>query len=197
MAPPPGQPPYGTPAQGNVSFPTGPGAVPPGPANARAAQGGGGNKGMLLGIAAVVGVLSIGAVVFALKGSQSAPAVPLVMPTASASAADVTVLDAGSGLGAVTPPPPDSAVAGLDNGPVTPPGQSHPQQHHDAGAGKGGTNPVGPPHVTPGPSPSPAPPTPAGSEPIECVKARLMRQAGNIALFQQLEKQCVAKGGHI
>jgi tRNA A-37 threonylcarbamoyl transferase component Bud32 len=195
MTPPAAQ--AGTPAMGNVTFPTPNAGVPQPPPNARAhAQGGGGNKGMLLGIAGVVGVLSIGLVVFALKGHSSSP---------SPGELNLGALDAGSSAAVVDLTPDaaaepalaisDASVPGLaqldPNGttPYTPPhgGGTH-REGHDAGAGKL-------PSPTPAPSHGPAPAP--GTEPIECVKARIMRAAGNIGQFQSLEKQCVAKGGHV
>ncbi len=189
----------GTPALGNVAFPTPGAGVPQPPPNARAhAQaGGGGNKGMLLGIAAVVGLLSVGAVVFALKGHSSTPSggelnLSALDAGSSSALVDLT-LDAGAAPAVAIADASDPGLAQLlPNGttPYTPP---HPGTHHDAGAGKL-------PGPTPAPSHGPAPapgPAPAGGDPIECVKARVMRAAGNIPLFQALEKQCVAKGGHV
>ena len=186
----------GTPAQGNVSFPTPNAGVPQPPPNAHA-QGAGGNKGMLLGIAGVVAVLSIGAVVFAMKGHSSTPAVDLSSfdagsaPTvvdltgadAAAPVADNTVADAGDpGLAALVGP-------GTTPGPGPGPHGGGGSAHHDGGAPK---PPIAPPaHSGGGTTP------PAGTDPIECVKARLMRAAGNIPAFQTLSKECVAKGGHV
>jgi serine/threonine-protein kinase len=203
MSPAPGQPSYGTPAQGNVAFPT-PGAGVPQPASASRSGGGGVNKGMILGIAGVVGVLSIGAIVLALKGhSSSVPAQPLDVPSAAPSEAVLTPPDAGA-LAQDTPAP-SGSVAPL--APLDPSGGGGGGGGGEHGGGsKGGKGGKGTPPPAPAPShgaaPPPAPtlfPTapPASTEPIECVKARLMRQAGNILLFQQLERQCIAKGGHI
>jgi hypothetical protein len=157
---------------------------------------------MLLGIAAVVGLLSIGAVLFALKGHGSSATVPPAnLSTGPAVAPGPVDLTAGmdAGAPAAVPAVPEQPLQGLDDGKGSAAhGGSSGAKHapgHDAGGG----------HVQPGPAPShgPAPITPppitppAAGEPLECVKARIMRAAGNIAAFQTLEKQCVAKGGHI
>jgi len=187
MSPAPGQ--AGTPALGNVAFPTPGTGVPQPPPNAHAqSQGGGGNKGMLLGIAGVVALLSIGAVVFALKGHSSPSAGNLDLSALD----DLTAtLDAGAELAVAISDASVPGLAQLDPNGTTPYSPPHPGgAHHDAGAGKL-------PGPTPAPSHGPAPAPAPGTEPIECVKARIMRAAGNIAQFQSLEKQCVAKGGHI
>jgi serine/threonine-protein kinase len=183
----------GTPALGNVSFPTPGVGVPQPQAQAHVKEGG--NKGLLLGIAGVVAILSIGAVVFALKGGSSSPAVNLnafdagsapgvvdLVPTLDAGAiAETTNLDASL-----------AGLEGLQNGGGAGPHPGPGAPHHDAGAGKLPTPaPSVPPHGT-------SPPLmPIGTDPIECVKARLMRAAGNIPAFQTLSKECVAKGGHV
>jgi len=196
--------PAGTPAQGNVAFPTPNAGVPQAPPNARQSgqAGGGGNKGMLLGIAAVVGVLSVGAIGFALHGrSSGGPPVDLSALDAGQAPATVDLL-AGMDAGAppvVTPSPSDSALGTLQpSGPSGGGGggPSHPTAHPGGGKEPPGKEPPGkePPGKEP---PGKEPPGPAKTPSIACLQASLMRKAGNIAAYQQLKKACEANGGSV
>jgi hypothetical protein len=185
---PPAQAHFGTPAQGNVAFPTPNAGIPQAPPRS---QGGGGNKGMLLGAAGVIGLLSVGAIVFALKGSGSSSGGPGLVFDAGP-AATVTDLTTPSATAAPSTAPAESNDPGL-----APLATSHnsnppvPAAHHDGGAGPHpGTTPTTPPAT-------PTTPPAGGGEPVECAKARAMRAAGNIPLFQALAKQCEAHGGHV
>jgi serine/threonine-protein kinase len=108
----------GTPALGNVAFPT-PGAMPQTPHGPPSdAPSGGGSRSMLLGIAGVVAVLSVGAIGFALKGHAPAKDEPFPMPSAAPadSVDDLVGLDAGA------PPVIEPAPSGSAFGPLHPPG---------------------------------------------------------------------------
>ncbi len=192
----------GTPAMGNVAFPTPNGGIPQPPLNAHQAadQGAsGGNRGMLLGIAAVVAVLSLTAVGFALRGGSSsgaqipvAPPIPpppeTVLPAADADAPPAPSGSADESLGKLLP-----------SGPAA--GGAHPAPHHDAGpAGSAHETPPGPGSahepVTP-PVVSPFPQPIRRGEPFACQQAALMRRAGNVQTYQQLKKTCEAAGGTV
>jgi serine/threonine-protein kinase len=184
---PPAQAHFGTPAAGNVAFPTPNAGIPQAPPREAQRGGGGGNKGMLLGIAGVVGVLSVGAIVFALKGSGSSNGSSLntLMADAGAPAApvDLTQQGAASATASAGPAPSDTGLAPLT--PAHPGPAPGPAVHHDGGA-------------HPGPAPSGSTkPGPAAAEPVECVQARAMRASGNIMMYRALQEKCEAKGGHI
>jgi predicted Ser/Thr protein kinase len=197
----------GTPAQGNVAFPTPNAGVPQAPPNARqggpSGGGGGGNKGMLLGIAGVVAVLSIAAVGFALKGrSSSAPPIDLGALDAApvAQMVDLTGGDAAATVPSSTAPI-DSSLPGLTPSGPAPGGggSSHGSAHHDAGAGKepgkgGGTAGGAPGSGSSGGAAGGGKP---GGVPFACTQAALMRKAGNIGAYQTLKKQCEAQGGTV
>jgi hypothetical protein len=167
----------GTPALGSVAFPTPGAGVPQAPPNARnaAIAGGGGSRGTLLGIAAVLGVLSLGAIVFAMRGSGGESAVPLAFDAGPPQA----VLDL---LDAAAPPAIPALPADTPLGPLAP---STPVSHgggrhetHDGGTAKeahdaGGAKEPLPapiastPHLFPpgfggATVPPPPPPQPAG-----------------------------------
>jgi predicted Ser/Thr protein kinase len=197
----------GTPALGNVAYPTPNAGVPQAPPNARqAGKADGGNRGMLLGIAAVVGVLSVGMIAFALKGSSSSGgSPPPLMPPSTAPAATVDLTEAGATptLGNVPTIDTSSQLGkliepGIGGGPITP----HPARH-DAGVkepgGKepGGKEPGGAPKPgSSGPGTVPIKPPPA-AENFACTQAAVMRKAGNMGAFQQLKKACEAAGGTV
>ncbi|HEY2518415.1 MAG TPA: protein kinase, partial [Polyangiaceae bacterium] len=208
MQPYPGQAgqgaPAGTPAFGNVAFPTPHAGVPQPPPNARAqAQQGGGNRGLLLAIAGVVAVGSIAAVVLGTRKSSAPSDFSMLDAGGSTSTAVLNLIDAG----AVAPPPVDSTpLAALDPAKPAPPSGGHPAAHHDGGAkeppgkeppGKEPPGSVVPPGTPGHPSATPPPPPPAGKVPFQCEQASLMRKAGNIGAYQALKKACEAAGGTV
>jgi tRNA A-37 threonylcarbamoyl transferase component Bud32 len=130
----PGAPVQGyTPVGGNVAFPTPAGIPQPPPREVH----GGGNRKMLLGLAGVIGVASIVAIAFAMKGSSggskavdfdngaSGPAPATSLAPASAgepgATASAGLVDSASGAGAEVPP--------LNGN-----GAPHPQAHGLSGA---------------------------------------------------------------
>src|SRR5439155_23816994 len=132
----PAQASWGTPAQGNVAFPT-PGAGIPQPPP-RTQPGSGGKTGMLLAIAGVVGLLSIGAILFAMKGGSHSNAGGLDLRTDAAPSTDLTQLSAAD-TGA--PSTPDTTEAPIPT--LSPPTHvaTGPVAHKDAGAKPGATTP--------------------------------------------------------
>jgi serine/threonine-protein kinase len=193
----------GTPAQGNVALPTPNAGVPQAPPNARQA-GGGGNKGMLLGIAGVVGVLSIGLVAFALHGS-GAPGGGGAMPAFDAAPAAPMVNLTSEDAGAVAIPTPSAAGSDQPLAPLAPTGPSSGGGHGGKGEpgkgepgkgqpGKGSSSGGG---GTPTPTPTPAPAPSAKPAPFICAQAAMMRRAGNIAAYQTLKAKCEALGGTV
>ena len=187
----------GTPALGNVAYPTPNAGVPQAPPNARqAAQAsGGGNRGMLLGIAAVVGIVSVGMIGYATLGNRSGggggSSAALVPSSSVPAATAVDLLEAGPPP-ALTAPPIDSTPLGtlLPSAPGGGGGSAHPAQHHEAGGAK-----------EPGPKGTPPPAGTGGAvKPVEnfaCQQAAVMRKAGNVAAYQQLKKACEAAGGTV
>ena len=169
----PGGPPAFTPAGGNMSMPSGVGAIPQPPAR----EGGGKNKGTILAVAGVIGLASLVAIVFAVKGSGSSPAAPL--PTGTFTSDPMTVLS-----GAV---PTDTATPSAAGGELPPlNGASSGGGWH--GGGSGGV-------VHPGGSSGSSSSGGAKVEPPECAKARAEKAAGKP--FQGDKLACEAKGGHI
>jgi hypothetical protein len=166
----------------------------------------------LLGIAAVLGVLSLGAIVFAMRGSGGESAVPLAFDAGPPQA----VLDL---LDAAAPPAIPALPADTPLGPLAP---STPVSHgggrhetHDGGTAKeahdaGGAKEPLPapiastPHLFPpgfggATVPPPPPPQPAGVKPVPfaCQQAALMRRAGNVTAYQMLKKACEGEGGQV
>jgi outer membrane biosynthesis protein TonB len=204
-------PAYGAP--GNHSYAT-PGGVPAAPP--RQDRSGGGNKGLILGAAGVVGVLSIvallwGAGVF--KSSPSTPDVPFDLGTSAPPTATTTAAptDTATATATTTAAPLTNTAAPLNN--PTPP--SPPPKPTTTPK----PNPTPPPAPTPTPTPTPAPtpppaptPTPAPtpvptptptptpprpSEPQSCIAYRQAKAGGQIeAVINALAKKCRAEGGN-
>jgi hypothetical protein len=156
---------------------------------------------MLLGIAAVVGVLSIGMIGFALKGSSSGGSTtPLIPPNAAPAATTVDLLEGGGATPAPIPtdnpaPIPTLVPAGGGGG-----GGGAPHVHHDGGVKEpGGKEPGGkePAPKASGTGGSVPPKPPAAVENFACTQAAVMKKAGNIAAYQQLKKACEAAGGTV
>jgi serine/threonine-protein kinase len=164
-----------TPAAGNMAMPT-PAGIPQPPV-----RGGGGgeksNKGLILGIAGVVGVASVIAIVFAMKGSSSAPAAPL--PSGAFTNSDpMTVLS--------SPAPTDStppATSGSGGGDVPPLNGGSSGGHGGGGSsgGHGGSS---------GGSSGGGKP-----EPPQCAKAR--GEKPGTPQYQSDKLACIAGGGHV
>ncbi len=198
---------YGTPPAGNHAMNAGGVGVPAGP-GPRTHGGGGGGKGPLLAVAGVIALLSIGAVVFAMKGSSSK----------STGGLDLTGYDAGTSapmtdIGTPTPeataaPVAQAFDASLDPiKPTTPTRTSTPTHTpaKDAG-GAPATIPTVMPTTIPTTLPTHVPtaipttvPTvpPASAEPRECANARLLYSVGNRPDGDKLAKLCRDKGGHL
>jgi serine/threonine-protein kinase len=187
---PPGPPVQGyTPVGGNVAFPTPAGIPQPPPRQPK----GGGNRTPLLIVAGVIGLASVAAIGFAVKGSSGAKAVDFDNSntnTAVASAAE-TAAPVDSNSGGDIPP--------LNGGGATPP---HPQPHGNPNPNPG-PNPT-PPHTnpTPNPTPPPTPTTPPAPQPSpgkydgpECQKARTLRALNHPKEAQTWALACIAKGG--
>jgi hypothetical protein len=189
----PGAPAHGyTPVGGNVAFPTPAGIPQPPPRDA-----GGGNRKPLLVAAGLIGLASIGAIVFALKGSSSGKVVtfdPGVTPPAPE-----TSLVASSTASAPATAPADTGSPGGDIPPLnggTTPRPTPPHGNPSPGPGPGPT----PPHPGPGPTP-PAPTTPPTPPPAkydgpECQKARTLKALGHPKEAQTWALACIAKGGN-
>jgi serine/threonine-protein kinase len=181
-----------TPAGGNVSYPT-PAGIPQPPERG---QGGGGGRTWLLVTAGLIGVASVVAIVFAMKGSSggggksvvfdsgpSDPATTLVPGTPT----DTPPVDTGSGGG---------DLPALSGGGKTPPPGPGPGPHNNP-------QPPGPqpPGPTP-PGPTPPGPTPPGPKPgpkydgPECQKARQLKAIGHAKEAEQWAILCIAKGGN-
>jgi serine/threonine-protein kinase len=204
-----GAPPQaGTPALGNVAFPTPSGGLPDAP---QSAQGGGGNRSILLGIAAVIGVLSVGAIGLALHGQSSpAPAINLVLDSGATPAVDLLAgVDAGSpntapvdtALGTLQPSGPGGSTHGAHPGTGKESGGKEPGGREAAGKDAGAAA-VKEPGKEPVPVPPPIPPKGiASAKPVAlaftCSQASVMRRAGNVGAYENLKKLCESQGGTV
>jgi eukaryotic-like serine/threonine-protein kinase len=199
----PGAPQGYTPVGGNVAFPT-PAGIPQPPPPREA--GGGGNRKTLLAVAGIIGLASVVAIVFAVKGSSgggnkdvtfdngggSAPAPATSLAPASGSAEPaVPANTASSGSGGDIPP-----LNGGGSEPPRPAPHSNPTPNPNPGPGPS----PAPPHTTPTPTPpAPAPaPTPAPGkyEGPECQRARTLKALGHPKEAQTWALACIAKGGN-
>jgi tRNA A-37 threonylcarbamoyl transferase component Bud32 len=199
-APPHGAPPPFTPAGGNVSFPT-PAAIPQPPPRGGPGAGGGSNKTPLLIAAGVIGLASVGAIVFALKGGSHAA--PVVFDNGSAPAPATSLAPASTA--ADTPPAPDPASPAPDVPPLAAAGgggapHGGPAPHPSPTPGhSGGEHPAPPapgPTAPPTPAPPPTPPPAARYDGPECQKARNLKAIGRAAQAQSWALACEAKGGN-
>jgi hypothetical protein len=177
----PAAPPY-TPAAGNMSFPTPAGIPQPPPRGGGGADGGGkSNKGLILGIAGVIGVASVVAIVFAMKGSGSAPAAPL--PSGAFTNSDPMTVLSGAAPTDTTPAPSTASSGDL------PPLNGGGSGGHGGGSGSGGH---------PGSSSGGGSGSGSGggkTDPPECAKARAEKAAGKP--YQSDNLVCISKGGHM
>jgi eukaryotic-like serine/threonine-protein kinase len=192
----PGAPAHGyTPVGGNVAFPT-PAGIPQPPVR----DAGGGNRKPLLVAAGLIGVASVVAIVFAVKGGSSGNKDVTFDPGNSPPAPVTSMVPASTASGASAPPA-DTGSSGAEVPPLN--GGSTPR-------------PTPPPHGNPGPSPGPAPPhpgpapgptappqptTPPTPQPAkydgpECVRARTLKALGHAKEAQTWVLQCIAKGGN-
>ncbi|MBV9948881.1 MAG: protein kinase, partial [Myxococcales bacterium] len=161
------RPPRGA-TQGNVSFPT-PAAIPqPPPRNERER---GGSRSLLLGLAAVIGLASVGAIAFAMhaRSGKSGPS-PDFGATTSSPTPDATLGTAAPGGNAASAPtaaptaggesPGSSEVPPLSGG-ATPRPAPHASPHPAPGVG-----PTAPPKPGPGTTPNPTPVAPPPQVPV-------------------------------
>lgn len=183
---------------------------------ARTSSGGGG-RGMIFGIAAVIGVLSIIAIVFALKGRKPKPAGnDLSSLSASDTSAATDTATAGadaaapvaSGTGGGEPLPDLTGPAGSGKRPLStrPAGSGKPPGTATASTGKpsgSSTTPPPPTTTTPPPPPpptttTPPPPPPPAADPQSCKDARALRAKGDTGFaFQLAASQCQKHGGKL
>ena len=167
-APPGGQVGAYTPAQGNVAYPT-PAGFPQPPARE---SGAGGGRTVLLVVAGILGVASVVAIVFAVRGSGSGNAVQF--QNTIPSAAPTTVLTPVATATQTSAPP------ATGTGEVPPlVGTVHPT--------------AVPPHPTATQPIATATPKYDGPE---CQRARTMRSLGHPKEAEQWGLRCIAKGGN-
>jgi serine/threonine-protein kinase len=168
-----------TPVGGNVAFPT-PAGIPQPPAPPAEKSG---NRSMLLILAGVLGVASLVAIGFALKGSGGEKPVKFDNNANAIKADPMTVLS-GAPVDTGAPIPSSPAVlpplAGGSSSGVAPHVQSHP-----TGSA-----------VEPHPSAVPSATKPPPYDGIECQRARALRAAGRTRLAEQQSLICIAKGGN-
>ncbi len=196
----PGAPAQGyTPVGGNVAFPTPAGIPQPPPRDA----GGGGNRKTLLIAAGAIGLVSIVAIAFAVKGSSGGGTKDVTFDNNQPQPAPETSLVATTTGSAATAPPAETGSPGggdvppLNGGGPSP--RPAPQPHTNPPPGPG---PV-PPHTGPAPAPTtppttppaPAPPAPAKYDGPECQKARTLKALGHPKEAQTWALACIAKGG--
>jgi hypothetical protein len=181
-----------TPPGGNVAFPT-PAGIPQPPAR----QGsGGGGRGVLLATAGLIGVASIVAIVFAVRGHGSGSAVMFDAGDIPVSPAQTT-LTADPSVASATAPPADTggAIPGLNAGGGGGGGTPHPAPHPTK-PGEPPTKPGSEPPNTP-PNTPPAPPNPPKPkyDGPECQTAHRLKALGHAKEAQSFALACIAKGG--
>ena len=177
-----------TPAGGNLAFPTPAGVPEPPPQE----SSGGGRKPLLVA-AGLIGIASIGAIVFAMRGGAQAEPKPVVFDNAAQPAPATSLMPGGPaadtpGAPAPTNVPPLNGAAGALH-PVPHPTATHSQE----------------PAPLPVPLPQPSQPAPPVS-PIqppgvrydgpECQRARRLRSLGRPHEAQSWALACIAKGGN-
>jgi eukaryotic-like serine/threonine-protein kinase len=174
-----------TPVGGNVAFPT-PAGIPQAPS--RDGSRGGGGRTLLLASAGLIGVASVVAIVFAMRGSGQAGAV-LFDAGNLPSAAPPTTLTADPSFATASAAPLETAgIPGLSVGGGG--GSPHPAQPHPQQSGA-------PPQLptAPAPTPSTAPTPPKKYDGPECQTARHFKALGRVKEAQSYVLACIAKGG--
>ncbi len=174
-----------TPVGGNVAFPT-PAGIPQAPTRERS---GGSGRTLLLASAGLIALASVGAIVFAMRGSGHGSAVVFdggelpAIPAPTTLTADPAA--SGGALANDTPPPPEhgAAIPGLNAA---------------GGGGGGGSSPHPQPHPSAAPPSSTAVPAPSAPpakkyDGPECQMARRLK--GNPKVAQSYVLACIAKGG--
>ncbi|HZU82131.1 MAG TPA: serine/threonine-protein kinase [Polyangiaceae bacterium] len=193
-APAPAATPGYTPMGGNVAFPT-PAAIPQAPPRESPASNG---RALLLGAAGVIAVVSIGAIVFSLRGGSggsrstesvglgttgAAPPATSLAPATAPSDTVATQADSASGSDV----PPLSGGAAPHPAPHAPP-------HVAPGTSPAPTSP-NPPSLPTMPAPPPPAPRPAKYDGPECERARRLRALGHPREAESWALACTAKGG--
>jgi len=188
---PPSPPVAATPAAGNMSFPS-PGGIPQPPPRD---TGGNKNRGLILGVAAGIGLLSIGAIVFALKGSGGTPAAPL--PSASFNSDPVTVLTGSTQPIETSVPSADtSGIPSLNGGSGGPPSSSGGHSSSGGSTGSsGGHSSSGGSSSSGGGGGGPCAGKPVYDGP-ECQNARKLKALGQAKQAQPFVLACIAKCGN-
>jgi serine/threonine-protein kinase len=214
----PGLAPHGyTPAAGNMAFPTSAVAAippPPSPPSIRPSS----NRGLLLGLAGVIGAASIVAIVFAMRGSHgnqevvfdSTPSAAPATSIAPTSGGEAPSAPGGAAVGDI--PPLSGGAAGgkpVHGGPAghPAPGATASVTHPEHGEhGEHGETPATPPlfptalpttlpTALPTAIPTQAPTAAAKYDGIECQKARLFKAINRPREAQTWALACIAKGG--
>ena len=201
-----------TPAAGNLAYPTPVAAIPQAPPR----QSGGGSRGVLLGVAGVIGIASVVAIALAVRGSSGGGSKEVVFDNSTAPVPSTTLSATPVGTSAGNEPAPagSSDVPALNNGaanarpapqpgPHTGPAPS--PTHNEPGPGPHPTPQTQPVTPTPTPTPQPQPtpqaqpqPTPAPAATYdgpECRKARTLKALGHPKEAQVWALSCTAKGG--
>jgi serine/threonine-protein kinase len=181
----PSHPSYGTPAGGNVSFPTPSAGMPHPPPHA---QANGGNRKLLLAIIAVVGVGSLAAIGFALAPKSRKPVDlgGITTEIAADAAPAVTAATLEDAAAAPTETAPDTALPPLSEGTTPPPAPAQQTSTKTVDAGKAATTTT---------TKDAGAAKPAGKEPPECASARMMLKINRQAEYQRLAAICRAGGG--
>jgi tRNA A-37 threonylcarbamoyl transferase component Bud32 len=189
----PAGPPRGhTPIASNVSFPT-PGAIPQPPPREDSRRGKG--RAMLLGLAGLISLASVGAIAFSLRGGWGGGSKEVVFdqgaPPAPATAlvpSSVPVEQVSNSAGGGTDVPPLS-TAGNRSAPRPAPVHAPPAPPAAASVVPG---------AVPAPvplTPPPGPPKPSKYDGPECANARKLKLLGHPREAESWALACLAKGG--
>jgi serine/threonine-protein kinase len=186
-----GPPAYGaqgyTPVGGNVAFPTPAGIPQPPPRDG--SRGGGGGRTVLLASAGLIGIASVVAIVFAMRGAGHGSGAVLFDAGDLPSVSPATTLTAEpSSVASAAAPPLDSAgIPGLNagGGGGAPRPQPHPQPSHEPSSSP----------TAPSAAPTTTAPAPKKYDGPECQTARRFKAIGRLKEAQSYVLACIAKGG--
>jgi serine/threonine protein kinase len=190
-----GPPPAYTPLGSNVSFPT-PAAIPQPPPRE---EGRGKGRTVLLVAAGVIAMASVGAIVFAMRGSSGGSGKSVLFDPGSGGTPAPSVTTSSVATPETTASPVASGndvppLSGIGHIPARPPAPAHSAISPTPSPGP--TPGPGPsPSPSPGPAPNPGPPKPPKYDGPECQTARKLKALGHPKEAESWGAACTAKGG--
>jgi len=183
----PGYGPQGyTPVGGNVAFPT-PAGIPQAPSHDGSRRGSGGRT-VLLASAGLIGVASVVAIVFAMRGTGQGGAVLFDAGDLPSAPPPTTLTAEPSVVPASAPPMETAGIPGLNAAGAGGGGSPRPPQPHPQAS-------AAPSQLPTAPAPSPSTTPPRKYDGPECQTARRLKAMGRAKEAQSFVLACIAKGG--